>query len=132
MRSETRRKRCGVGVVASVGRGFVFSNKGPAVSGADLPRRLPRRPEDAPVVALARLDRDLGGVLRRYANLLGDRRLERVPPFAQGLDCRIPSTVLAAGFNIQRLRIQQVASLASSGSLWPGLLNPTIVVEAPG
>jgi hypothetical protein len=52
-------------------------------------------------------------------------------PSPRGLDCRIPSTVLAAGFDIQRLRIQQVASLASSGSLWAGLLNPTIVVEAP-
>jgi hypothetical protein len=52
-------------------------------------------------------------------------------PSPKTLDCRFPSAVAPGGFDVRRLRIQQDASLASSGSLWAGLLNPKIVVEVP-
>ena len=52
-------------------------------------------------------------------------------PSPRELDCRIPPSVSAGGFDVRRLRIRQVASPASSGSLWAGLLRPTIVVEVP-
>jgi len=52
-------------------------------------------------------------------------------PFPRGLDCRISSSVSRGGFDVRRLRIQQAASPVSSGSLWAGLLDPTIVVEVP-
>ena len=47
------------------------------------------------------------------------------------LDCRIQSAPSPGGFDGRRLRIEQVASLASTGDFWAGLLNPTIVVEVP-
>jgi len=47
------------------------------------------------------------------------------------LDCRATTGASPNGFDVRRLRIQQVASLASSGSFWAGLLGPKIVVEAP-
>jgi hypothetical protein len=47
------------------------------------------------------------------------------------LDCRIPSATSPGGYDGRRLRIEQVASLASTGDFWAGLLNPTIVVEVP-
>ena len=53
-------------------------------------------------------------------------------PSPRTLDCRIPPGVDPGGFDVRRLRIQQVASLASSGSLWAGLLDPRIVVQGPG
>lgn len=52
-------------------------------------------------------------------------------PSPRQLDCSIPSSASAGAFDVRRLRIRQVASPASSGSLWAGLLHPTIVVEAP-
>jgi hypothetical protein len=53
-------------------------------------------------------------------------------PSPRKLDCRkFPPAVASNGLDVQRLRIQQVAFPASSGSLWAGLLNPTIVVEVP-
>jgi hypothetical protein len=52
-------------------------------------------------------------------------------PSPRQLDCRIPPSVSAGGFDVRRLRIEQVASPASSGSLWAGLLSPTVVVEVP-
>jgi hypothetical protein len=50
-------------------------------------------------------------------------------PVPRGLDCKIPAAASSGGLDVGRLRIQQVASPASSGSFWAGLLNPTIVVE---
>lgn len=52
-------------------------------------------------------------------------------PSPRELDCRFPLLAAAGGFDVGRLRIEQVASLASSGSLWAGLLNPKIVAEVP-
>ncbi len=53
-------------------------------------------------------------------------------PSPRKLDCaKFPSAVASNGIDVQRLRIQQVAFPASSGSLWAGLLNPTLVVEGP-
>jgi hypothetical protein len=52
-------------------------------------------------------------------------------PSPRMLDCTISPTVSSGAFDMRRLRVQQVASLASSGSLWAGVLNPTIVVEIP-
>jgi hypothetical protein len=52
-------------------------------------------------------------------------------PSPRELDCRFPFLAAAGGFDVGRLRIEQVASPASSGSLWAGLLNPTIVAEVP-
>ena len=52
-------------------------------------------------------------------------------PSPRQLDCRFPPSVSAGGFDVRRLRIQQIVSPASSGSLWAGLLRPTIVVEVP-
>ena len=52
-------------------------------------------------------------------------------PSPRSLDCRISPAALSGGFDVRRLVIQQVASPASSGSLWAGLLHPTIVVEVP-
>lgn len=54
-----------------------------------------------------------------------------VRPLPIELDCRASSAVSAGAFDVRRLRIEQVASLASSGSAWAGLLNPKIVVEGP-
>jgi Double zinc ribbon len=48
------------------------------------------------------------------------------------LDCRVPPSASPGGIDLRRLRIQQVAFPASSGSLWAGLLNAKIVVEVPG
>jgi hypothetical protein len=53
----------------------------------------------------------------------------RPPP--RKLDCKFPSAVASGGLDVQRLRIQQVASLASSGTLWAGLFHPMVVVEVP-
>ena len=50
-------------------------------------------------------------------------------PLPRRLDCKIPAAASSGGLDVGRLRIQQVASLASSGSLWAGLLDPRIVVE---
>ena len=47
------------------------------------------------------------------------------------LDCRIPPTNSSRGFDVRRLEVRQVASLASTGSVWAGLLNPMVVVEVP-
>ena len=52
-------------------------------------------------------------------------------PSPRTLDCRVPPSVSSGGFDVRRLRIRQVASPASSGSLWAGLLRPTIIVEVP-
>ena len=52
-------------------------------------------------------------------------------PSPRALDCSIPASASTGGFDVRRLRIEQVASPASSGSLWAGLLGPTIVVEVP-
>ena len=52
-------------------------------------------------------------------------------PLPRDLDCRLPSAVASSGFDVRRLQIQQVASLASTGDFWAGLLNPTTVVEVP-
>lgn len=52
-------------------------------------------------------------------------------PSPTKLDCRLPSAVTSGKFDVRRLRIQQDASLASSGTLWAGLFHPTIVVEVP-
>jgi hypothetical protein len=52
-------------------------------------------------------------------------------PSPKSLDCRISSSASSSGVDIRRLRIEQVAWLASTGSLWAGLLRPTIVVEVP-
>jgi hypothetical protein len=52
-------------------------------------------------------------------------------PLPRALECGIPSRASSGDFDLRRLRIQQVASLASSGSLWGGLLDPTIVVDVP-
>ena len=53
-------------------------------------------------------------------------------PSPRKLDCgKFPSAVAANRIDVQRLRSQQVAFPASSGALWAGLLNPTIVVEVP-
>ena len=49
-------------------------------------------------------------------------------PSPRKLDCKVPSSVSVGGFDLGRLRIQQVAFPASSGDLWAGLLNPRIVV----
>ena len=53
-------------------------------------------------------------------------------PSPRELDCSISPSVSEGGFDLRQLRIQQVASLASSRSLWAGLLDPAIVVEVPG
>lgn len=46
------------------------------------------------------------------------------------LDCRFPSGVATSGgFDVGRLRIQQVVSLASAGTFWAGLFHPKLVVE---
>lgn len=50
-------------------------------------------------------------------------------PVPRRLDCKVPAAASSGGLDVGRLRIQQVASLASSGSLWAGLLDPTIVVD---
>ena len=52
-------------------------------------------------------------------------------PSPRDIDCRISSSVSRGGFDMRRLRIQQAAAPVSSGSLWAGLLDPTIVVEVP-
>ena len=52
-------------------------------------------------------------------------------PSPRALDCGFAPSQSSAAFDLRRLRIRQVASLASSGSLWAGLLRPTIVVEVP-
>lgn len=52
-------------------------------------------------------------------------------PSPRKLDCKIPSTSSSRGFDVRRLEIRQVASLASAGSVWAGLLNPMVVVEVP-
>ena len=52
-------------------------------------------------------------------------------PSPRAIDCRISSSVSRGGFDVRRLRIQQAAAPVSSGSLWAGLLDPTIVVEVP-
>jgi hypothetical protein len=51
-------------------------------------------------------------------------------PSPRKLDCRVPASASSVGFDLQRLRIQQVAFAASSGDLWAGLLKPTIVVTS--
>ena len=48
-------------------------------------------------------------------------------PTPKKLDCRIPS---AGTFDVRRLRIEQIASLSSTGDFWAGLLNPTLVVTS--
>jgi hypothetical protein len=50
-------------------------------------------------------------------------------PSPRRLDCRVPLAVASGGFDLGRLRIQQVASLASSETFWAGLFHPTAVVE---
>ena len=50
-------------------------------------------------------------------------------PSPRTLDCRISPSVSSGGFDLRRLRIEQAASPASSGSLWAGLLRPTVTVE---
>ena len=50
-------------------------------------------------------------------------------PLPRRLDCKIPAAASSGGLDVGRLRIQQVASLASSGRLWAGLLDPRIVVD---
>jgi Double zinc ribbon len=52
-------------------------------------------------------------------------------PSPKTLDCRISPSVSAGGFDVRRLRIEQVVSRASSGSLWAGLLGPAVRVEVP-
>ncbi len=52
-------------------------------------------------------------------------------PSPRALDCRIPSSASSGAFDMRRLRIRQDATPASSGSLWAGLLRPTLVVEVP-
>ena len=52
-------------------------------------------------------------------------------PSPRTLDCRISPSVSSGGFDVRRLRIEQVVSRASSGSLWAGLLRPTVRVEVP-
>jgi Double zinc ribbon len=65
-----------------------------------------------------------GGVLcSRTVTWSGSR------PSPRKLDCRFPRAY--ADLDLRRLRIQQVAFPASSGALWAGLLDPTLVVE-PG
>jgi hypothetical protein len=51
-------------------------------------------------------------------------------PSPTKLDCRVLPSASPGGFDLRRLRIQQVAVPASSGDLWAGLLNPTIVVTS--
>ena len=53
-------------------------------------------------------------------------------PSPTKLDCRLRAPASVGGVDLRRLRIQQVAVPASSGSLWAGLLNPRVVVEVPG
>ena len=43
------------------------------------------------------------------------------------LDCRIPRV---GSFDVGRLRIEQIASLAATGDFWAGLLEPTVVVTS--
>ena len=50
-------------------------------------------------------------------------------PLPTKLDCTIPAAASSVGPDLGRLRIQQSVSLASTGSFWAGLLDPTIVVE---
>ena len=52
-------------------------------------------------------------------------------PSPRALDCRISATADPGGYDVRRLQIQQVASLASSGSFWAGMLDPRIVVVMP-
>ena len=52
-------------------------------------------------------------------------------PSPRALDCRISATADSGGYDLRRLQIQQVASLASSGSFWAGMLDPRIVVVMP-
>jgi double zinc ribbon protein len=52
-------------------------------------------------------------------------------PSPRALDCRISATGDSGGFDVRRLQIQQVASPASSGSFWAGMLDPRIVVVMP-
>jgi hypothetical protein len=53
-------------------------------------------------------------------------------PSPRMLDCNVPSSISSGRFDVRRLRIQQAASPASTGSLWAGLLHPSVVVEVPG
>jgi len=53
-------------------------------------------------------------------------------PSPTSVDCRVLRPASVGEFDLGRLRIQQVAIPASSGSLWAGLLNPKVVVEVPG
>jgi hypothetical protein len=48
-----------------------------------------------------------------------------------GLNCKTAVATSSGGFDVERLRIEQIASLVSPGSFWAGLLKPTIVVELP-
>jgi hypothetical protein len=52
-------------------------------------------------------------------------------PSPKELDCRVPMLATAGGFDVGRLEVRQVASLASSGDMWAGLLDPTIVAAVP-
>ncbi len=52
-------------------------------------------------------------------------------PSPKELDCRVPMLATAGGFDVGRLEVRQVASLASSGDMWAGLLAPTIVAAVP-
>ena len=83
------------------------------------------------IALAARDERHVDGVLRRHADLCQGGRLEWITPRTRKLDCRFPLLAAAGGFDVGRVRIQQVASLASSGSLWAGLATPTIVAAVP-